>query len=385
MRILFVDDEPRILNGIENALLFADDDWDADFATSGEEAVELLASNEYDVLVTDMKMPGMTGADLLEHAKAAHPRIVRIVLSGEVDNELAARGIPLSHEFVSKPCDPDDLFRILARVHQAARTLENSIVRDVLGSLDRLPAQPVLHRQIQEAIDRDERSDAIARLIETDLAIATVVVKTANSAFYGFRNPCEDVRDAVVRLGTQTVSGIVLNAQIAGWASPSTQATVAALNSRSALIADIVRKLIGGEVGQASLAGLLHNVGTLMLITQFPAEYEALYMILDAPIDHIESNEDAERRVFGASHAEVGAQMLEMWNADPVVVEVARSHHDPANESLSAPARRVIAAISAVEAAENPQADHPFTLDPDLLARATTLVEATRERAEVAS
>ena len=377
MRILFVDDEPLVLSGIENAMLFADDDWTAHFASSGEEAIALLGVNEYDALVTDMKMPGLTGADVLEHAMANHPGVVRIVLSGEVDTALAARGIPLSHEFVSKPCDPDDLFRVLARVHRTAGTFGCRMVRDVLGSLDRLPSQPGLHLRIQEAIDGNEGADALARLIETDLAIAASVIKTANSAFYGFRIPAEDVRDAVVRLGAETVSGIVLNAEIASWAPAEMRATVASLNSRSTLVAHVVRKLIGGEVGQASLAGLLHDVGTLVLITQFPDEYGALQQAVDGDPRRAE---DLEREMFDTSHAEIGAYMLEMWNADPVVVEVARFHHDPIDASLGDEARRIIEAITAVDVANEPDPDHPSWLDPGLVARAAALVGEARDR-----
>ena len=177
MRILFVDDEPRILSGIENALIFAEDEWEADFAGSGEEAVKLLDDNGYDVLVTDMKMPGLTGADVLEHAKATRPGIVRLILSGEVDPVLAERAMPLTHEFVPKPCDPDELFGIITRVYGTSKSLEDGTVRDVLGALDRMPSQPDLHMRIQDAIERGEGADAIGPIIEADLAIASSVIK----------------------------------------------------------------------------------------------------------------------------------------------------------------------------------------------------------------
>ncbi|MFT7601257.1 MAG: YesN/AraC family two-component response regulator, partial [Acidimicrobiales bacterium] len=61
MKILFVDDEPRILAGIENALIFAADHWEADFSTSGEDAIRAMKATAYHILVTDMKMPGLTG------------------------------------------------------------------------------------------------------------------------------------------------------------------------------------------------------------------------------------------------------------------------------------------------------------------------------------
>lgn len=379
MRILFVDDEPRILSGIENALIFANDDWEADFAGCGEEAVALLDANPYDVLVTDMKMPGLTGADVLEHAKATRPGIVRLILSGEVDPILAERAMPLTHEFVPKPCDPDELFGIIDRVYGTSRSLEDGTVRDVLGSLDRLPSQPTLHMRIQQAIERGEGGDTVAPIIEGDLAIASSVIKTANSAFYGFKNPAENVRDAVVRLGMQTVTGIVLNAEVASWASPEKKSLVASLNSHSAIMSDIVRKLIGKEIKQAALAGLLHDVGVLVLITQFEDEYTTLEKVIAAGQ---EPGEATERQIFGASHAEIGAYMLEMWNADPVVVAATRSHHDP--ESVDGEVRRLVDAITAADLAHDAEVELPPFLDHDLYARARDIVDEGRANMETA-
>ena len=373
MRILFVDDEPRILTGIENALIFANDDWVADFATSGEEAVALLDANTYDVLVTDMKMPGLTGADVLEHAKTVRPGMVRLILSGEVDPTLAERAMPLTHEFVPKPCDPDELFGLIERVSDTTRSLESATVRDVLGSLDRLPSEPTLHLEIQEAMDRGEGTDSIGRIIERDLAIASSVVKTANSAFYGFRNPAENVRDAVVRLGLQTVGGIVLNAEVASWASPEKRSLVTSLNSHSAMMSHLVQKLVGKEVKQAALAGLLHDVGVLVLITQFEDEYDTLQQVIAAGQ---EPGEATEREIFGASHAEIGAYMLEMWKADPVVVQATRHHHDP--DAVDGQARRLVDAITAADTAQDPGVEVPDFIDRDLYAKARDLIEDAR-------
>jgi putative nucleotidyltransferase with HDIG domain len=375
MRILFVDDEARVLSGIDNALVFADYDWEADFAASGEEAVAHLSANTYEVVVTDMKMPGMTGADVLEHVINTCPKTLRIILSGEVDATLADRAMPLSHEFVSKPCDPEDLFQIIDRVFQASQSLRDGTARDALGSLDRLPAQPALHQMIQEAIQQGDGADSIARLIESDLAIASTIIKTANSAFYGFRTPADNVKEAVVRLGNQTVTGIVLNAEIGSWVTPQMERMVVGLNARSALIADIVRKMVGSQVSQAPLAGLLHDIGVLLLLSQFPEEYQALR----DSVEDTDLIEEAEREMFGASHAEIGAYMLRMWNADPVVVEATRHHHGHDGE-ISDDARRIIDAIAAADLAQSSDAEIPPGLDPELVDRARELMTVAEER-----
>jgi len=369
MKLLFVDDEPLVLSGIENALIFADDDWDADFATSGEEAIEMLGSTHYDLLVTDMKMPGLTGADVLEWAKANRPDVLRLVLSGEIDAHLAERAMPLVHEFVPKPCDPDDLFEIIDRVYGVSQQLEGGTVRDVLGSLDALPSQPDLHIQINDAISRDEGIGAVAAVISRDLAIASSVIKTANSAFYGFRTAAETVRDAVSRLGIETVRGIVLNAEVSGWVSPELADSVSVLNEHSARVAEIVRHLVGQDVPQASLAALLHDIGSLIVIARFPEHHRELNERLADPLD---MREEYEREALGATHSEIGAYMLQMWNADQIVVETALHHHDRASGDESA--RRIIDAILASDVAIYELEDVPPGLDPALVERARELV-----------
>ncbi len=370
IRVLFVDDEARILTGIENALLFADHELTADFANSGEEALALLDAKRYDVIVTDMKMPGLNGADVLERTKARHPDVVRVILSGEVEPDLAERAMPLTHEFVSKPCAPEHLFDIIDRVHQATLGLGAGSVRDVVAALERLPTQPDLHLRLQEAIDRGADADSLAGLIESDLAIAATVVKTANFAFYGFRTPVENVRDAVVRLGTDTVGGIVLNAEVARWTSPEVKHLVHRLNAHSTRIADLCRRLLYPGYPHAALAGLLHDIGELVLLSQFAEPYREL---LESLGDDGEPQAEAERRVFGASHAEIGAALLELWNADPLVVQVARHHHDPHVATVGPDAWRMIEAITASQLTLEPEAEAPPP-DPELLIRAQELV-----------
>ncbi len=79
-RILFVDDEPRILDGLRRMLRSKRKEWEMSFVGSGAEALSLLGEHAFDVVVSDMRMPGMDGAALLDHVKARHPEVVRIIL-----------------------------------------------------------------------------------------------------------------------------------------------------------------------------------------------------------------------------------------------------------------------------------------------------------------
>ncbi len=107
--ILFVDDEPNVLNGLQRMLRPMRREWELCFAHSGAEALAILAEKKVDVIVSDMKMPGLDGAQLLEEVSAKYPQIGRIILSGYSEKELAVRSSDIAHEYLTKPCDTEVL------------------------------------------------------------------------------------------------------------------------------------------------------------------------------------------------------------------------------------------------------------------------------------
>ncbi len=103
--VLFVDDEPRVLQGLERMLRPQRHDWHMTFVTSGADALVALASGTVDVLVTDMRMPGMNGVELMQRVAERHPRVIRIALSGHAERDVVVRAVRLAHQYLSKPCD----------------------------------------------------------------------------------------------------------------------------------------------------------------------------------------------------------------------------------------------------------------------------------------
>jgi two-component system response regulator HupR/HoxA len=113
--ILFVDDEVRLLRSIERGLL--DEPYNLLFAESGKDALKLLEENEVHVIVTDMRMPEMSGLDLLRIVKEKYPRIVRIILSGytQVTTLLTAINQGEIFRFITKPWKMEDEFKSVLR------------------------------------------------------------------------------------------------------------------------------------------------------------------------------------------------------------------------------------------------------------------------------
>jgi len=115
-QILFVDDEPMVLEGLRRMLRALRNEWDCAFATGGLEALDLMAQRTFDVIVTDMRMPGMNGVELLNETKKRYPRMVRVALSGQTSKESVVRSVGLIHHYLTKPCHGERLKSALSRV-----------------------------------------------------------------------------------------------------------------------------------------------------------------------------------------------------------------------------------------------------------------------------
>lgn len=106
-RILFVDDEPRVLKGLQNALRQERGAWDMVFVGGGREALAALAASPFDVLVTDIRMPDMDGVALLRAVNADHPRVRCLALSGYAEYAKLQAAESLVERFLLKPCDAE--------------------------------------------------------------------------------------------------------------------------------------------------------------------------------------------------------------------------------------------------------------------------------------
>ncbi len=120
-RILFVDDEKRVLNSMRG--LFRRD-YELFLTCEGSEAIKIAAENEIDVIVADQRMPGMTGVEVLAEMKKKSPRTVRILLTGYADPSAVEGSINIGEvfRFLSKPCPPKLLRETLTQAISASRT-----------------------------------------------------------------------------------------------------------------------------------------------------------------------------------------------------------------------------------------------------------------------
>src|SRR4051812_10636605 len=180
-RILFVDDEPHVLNGLRNLFRKERHVWEMSFALDGKAALEELAKGPIDVIVSDMRMPGMDGAELLSRVKSLYPQTTRIVLSGHAEREAISRVVSVAHQCLSKPCDAATVRAVIERTCEFQRFLHDESLRNAVGSLGRLPSLPSSYLELTEAMQNPHADIAeVVRIIENDPAMAVKVLQVVN-------------------------------------------------------------------------------------------------------------------------------------------------------------------------------------------------------------
>lgn len=337
LRLLFVDDEPTVLRGLKRLLHARASEWQVRFSSSGEEALRYLEEQEFDVLVTDMRMPGMDGAKLLEVVQERHPGVARVVLSGHAELEAALRALPVAHQFLSKPCPAAQLRGVLERAAAIHALVRDPTLQRLVGGLTALPARPRVFFELNRVL-LDERSGAreVAQVIETDVGISTKVLQLVNTAFFGAATPIKAVDAAVARLGVNVVKSVVLSAEVsrAFYVPPQHASLVDAVTEDSLHVARVsasIARLLaadgtGALVADAFMAGMLHQVGWLVLAAKAPARLKQLQLARpDADLDE----DDLERQCIGATLPEIGAYLLGLWGLPYCIAEAVSFHRHP--------------------------------------------------------
>jgi HD-like signal output (HDOD) protein len=317
MKILFVDEDCMRLKELRSLLDSDSDRWDISFVEDGLSAIEQLQNYDFDVIVTDLSMPIIDGHQLLVIVRERFPSVIRIVFSECEDQKELLEVAPLIHRFIPKPCSEQTLRRTIENTLYIYVALDNSAIRKVLIKTTSLPTVPVVYNRLMAEIDSEEFSlREAAEIISSDMGLTANILKHVNHL--GLSEQVSDIDQAVALLGLDAIRGIALtthifhsmgNISIEHFSLEDTM-------ERSFLTALFAKQIVMIEEGikemadDAFVAGLLHQLGTLVFVTNFPAKYEAvLERVVNAnrPITAVEVN------LLGVSHAKVGAHLLALW------------------------------------------------------------------------
>jgi putative nucleotidyltransferase with HDIG domain len=336
-RILFVDDEPKVLEALRRSLRSLRGEWEMEFAPGGAEALNVLSGGAFDVIVADMRMPGMTGAQLLAEVTRLYPRMIRIILSGTWDQDLRMQAVMTAHQYLSKPCDAETLRSTLSRAFALRDLLMKPGLQELITRVGSLPSVPAIYQQLVEALRAPETSAKdVGAIISRDIAMTAKVLQLVNSAFFGIRKHISSPAEAVSYLGVDAIKALTLSLSVfsafsnAQSARFSIDALQSHCNSVGKTAIEIAKDTHSSRQMRDDImvAGLLHDLGKLVLASLFPEEYDR---VLEAAPDCGPAQLAAEREAFGAAHAEIGAHLLWLWGLPDAVVEAVAFHHDPAS------------------------------------------------------
>lgn len=333
-QVLFVDDEPLVLQGLQRSMRVMRNDWNMTFVDSAAAALAFMEKQPVDVIVSDMRMPVMNGAQLLGEVMKRHPKTVRLILSGHADQDLILQCVGSTHQFLSKPCDPDQLRATVRRAMELESALKNERLQQLVARMENLPSVPSLYSEIVDQMhDPETTLETIGAIIAKDLGMTAQILKLVNSAFFGLRREVSSPTEAVSYLGLDTIKSLVLSMH-AFTQFDTAQAgdfSIAALWDHSMRTAAAAKRLTQLEANdrkmtdEAFVAGLLHDAGKAALAFNFPGEYGQVALQVAAGADPLQ----VEHAVFGATHADVGGYLLGLWGLPTPVVEAIALHHQP--------------------------------------------------------
>jgi len=334
MNILFVDDEINILQGLKRMLYPFRNEWEMSFASSGDEALQMLEQTKFDVVVSDMCMPKIDGLQLLSKVKELYPSVVRIILSGYTEKDSMLNLPNVAHQFLSKPCDAAILKDSIERINRLRSFVNNDTIIHLIAGISTIPTLPDIYVKLQREINSPSASvKGVGEIISKDVAMTTKILQLVNSAFFGVSQKITDPVYAVNFLGFETIKSLALYVKIFSSLSFNDYNKFFAerVFQHSYLVGEVARKIIRSEIydkatlDAAFLGGLVHDIGKLILL-QTPDYTEKVNTCMQQEkINFVE----AENKLFQTTHAEVGAYLLGLWGLPVSILEIAAFHHPP--------------------------------------------------------
>ncbi len=338
--ILFVDDEKKVLDGLRRMLRPMRKSWRMHFVDSGDKALALMEKEPVDVIISDMRMPGMDGVTLLNEVRTRHPEVIRLVLSGHSDTEMLLESVKATHQFLSKPCEAQVLKDAVNRALGLQKLLQREEISAVVTRIESLPSLPSLYQEIMAEFNREEGSLArVGEIISRDLGMTAKMLQLVNSSFFGLRRHVSSPAEAAAMLGMETIRGLVLTSKVfSQFDTGNSRLDLEDLWAHSTRVATLAREVALAEEADkrtqdhAFMAGMLHDLGKLVLASSFTGEYNGLLQRnggLEGPLWSL------EEQAFGCTHAEVGAYLMGIWGLPCPIIEALAYHHYPEQTSSS--------------------------------------------------
>ncbi|MEK7795014.1 MAG: response regulator [Candidatus Hydrogenedentota bacterium] len=336
-RILFVDDDKSALDSLRVMFHGMRETWDLAFVSNARAAMELMGkTGAFDAVVTELRLPGESGADFLRQVMMEFPLTVRLVLAANLNREAISECAPIAHQMLMKPCESQRLRGAVGRALSLQDRFSGTFLKTTLMNIGSLPSVPVVYTEIVQEMQREDFSiEKIGRIMERDAGMSAKVLQIVNSAHFGLRHEVSNIVHACALLGLDNIRAFVLFARlisdIEGHKLPK-GFSLNALWNHGLVVGGYAKRIAQHEnatrkvVDNAYTAGLLHDIGLLILASQLPEKLADIFARAKAENKTVV---DAEKLEIGASHADIGGYLLDLWGLPTPIVTGITYHFYP--------------------------------------------------------
>jgi HD-like signal output (HDOD) protein/ActR/RegA family two-component response regulator len=332
-----VDDQAPVMETAVLVLKRTDKSWTVTGYNDPLSALEAVKANLPDLVLSDQLMPGMQGSELLEQVRNLSPKTIRIIMSGYVSLS-ALELITSAHQYIAKPFEPSLLREMVKRSFAAQERIINAGLQTLVTGLRSIPSLPQVHHSLLKELEDDRTaSAAIANIVSNDPGLSIKVLQLANSPLFGRGTLVTNPVDAVMCLGTDMISAIVLSQSLFKHyeALKGPELDIPKVWTHSWETARLAQHLcrerrLGSEAGEeAFLAGLLHEIGRFLIIDNFPEAFKAA---CDAARKNRVPLVTGLRETLQATPSQVGAYVLELWGLPGAVVDAIGALDNPGQD-----------------------------------------------------
>jgi HD-like signal output (HDOD) protein/CheY-like chemotaxis protein len=296
-------------------------------------ALEAAQKERPDVVIVDEALAGMAGVVFLSKIRDISPSSIRIL----VTNHPTPKGFAFAHQLIAKPFNSAELVAKMSHALAASRNFRVREVREAVLALKSLPVLPKIYYDLLSALGNENKGTCdITAILKQDTAICAGLLRMVNSPVFTYACDGQSITDlgqCVMLLGTERVKGAVLTHQmlrlqtgISEWFFPDRLAQHR--RETADLAYSIAQKmdLFEAVARDTFLAGLLHDLGRLVLLTNFPETHERL--CLNAMAEKLPIS-TAESEQFGVSQADIIGFLASLWGMRDGVSNALIYHEHP--------------------------------------------------------
>lgn len=333
--IILVDHDESLHNAFRS--LFPEERYRVIPFTKGVDALTFLHWNPAGIVLGELRLPDMDGREFLRSVARISPESVRMVLCTESQRNSVVRMIAdgTARDAILKPWKPNAIREAIASTAAVLGMVRNARMQRILTTFTNIPSTGGFTRDIIDLAKSDALPvPALVERIENNPVLLTTVLRVANSAFFGARHHIQDIREAVLFIGSDYLSGLLLSiATFHRLSSIHTGIDRHAMDdlwNRSLLRAHRARTIAENAPHRHSprmlyIASLLQDIGMVVHIASSGPEFARFRNLCAAGIDPMV----LEQRFFGETHDTVGGLLLRSWNFPEEIATLVEQHHAP--------------------------------------------------------